>query len=424
MAATVSIGSYWTSKSQVDDLADLEAGVEQIVITNIGLTEMASTVKIVHVGTSQPSSPSSGQLWQDTSALSGAPSARLKRYVAEWRGVGGTYSATAPSTTDVGERWYDMGQELWRTYRDATDDLHGIAGWHPEDVAFQLWKNVNAGTVDKGDPVVNISTTTNVREMNTTTVPKDHSVVGVANETINTGQYGVVAMVSGGAYVDVYVGDTATAEAAKGDLLITSATAGEARTVGPRPVNPRLSAISRVTGLPAGAFAEATEATAGDGLVQCKLLGQVGGGAMQIITREQIAALSNLSVNNAYHVIDLTSPPDAGASVLADASHAPLIAVILDLELMGGRLSNNSAQDCNVQLRLSPDGSTETHFVNVRGRSIGDGTDTKHAQNPHGLFVQTSNESLDGFGERFQYKMTETEESFTDADIYVAGYIY
>lgn len=404
--------------------SDLVDAIEQLLLGNVSRSHMASTASVVTIGSSAPSTALiTGELWLDTSG--GIPI--LKRYDgSSFVNLGLFIEATAPSgVTTEGAVWYDTTLEILRIY----DTRDSLAGWHPVDNTLQLCTNQSGGDLLKGALVKPNNT---VRQFTTTTTAKDMKVYAVLLEAINgaTPAAGVIATFASGMVVDVLVdnaGDDGTVIA--GDGLVSFTVGGEARTVGPFVADPHVSATVTQYGTPLGCFGIALGVKDGSDLVRTQLIGYVGAGATRLFTRDSIAELTHLTMDNTYRDIDISNPPDSGADAVNDTKHKPLVSVRFDMRLGAGRASQASTE-IRAEFTLSPNGSAVAHHVTIQGQAHDvDGSDAILYSNQNGLWVRTSNSDETGLGQIVQYKGTvasssPSSQAWVKADIYVTGYIY
>ena len=327
---------------------------------------------------------------------------------------------SAPSSPNAGWLWYDTALDLLRQY----DTKDGITGWHPVSGCHALMTNRSGASVDSGDVLVRAPTHApdTDRQFATTTSVKDQGVFAVARETIADDGDGVVALVTGGAVVDVNVQGSTHGAVAKGDLLVTYSVAGEARTVGAAPGTGHPSEVQIQYGLPVGAFAEALVASSADEAISCRLLGQVGQGCYVQVAQTSIWRY--LTTIGGYQVVDCSATAsgtaggqNAAGTALIDTDHAPLLAADLTYNLVDNPGGSSGSRD----IRFSKDGSTinrrfqhwfeaststevQAH-AGLIGTSIGDGTAANNNVVGDKVFVENN------------AVMDETE-------LFLEGYIY
>ena len=391
--------------------ADLVYWFTQSLFGDVDRDHFATGTNPVVSSATAPSAPATGLGWFDTDT----------GVVSFWSGsewiASVVYSATAPSGT--GTLWYDTTLQLLRRYetRDA------IAGWHPLDVAYQLMHNRSGGTVAANLVAIKSTAGTSNREFTTTVAVKDQGVIGVLLEETNDAAAGVVALVSGGAVVDVLADDAAADGAiAKGDLLVTYTVAGECRTVGPAPSGFTGSGFSFRTmgGVPVGAFAEALGGKdATTHLVRCRMLGSVGTGST--IRGELVSIVASLT-EGADTEVDFSGSE-------YNAKHLPIIGfqAYVNLSDDGGA----AGTDVHLQLQFKPGGAATVARVNLEHRGAGQGSANggtpgivQHAWND--VFVVT-NDGLaggyDGVGSLFTYNLT-AGVAYDTKQLGHIGYIY
>jgi hypothetical protein len=279
---SVTLGTDWVAAGQVATLPVMQTAITQALFGNVDRDHFASGTNPIVSSATAPTSPAVGLGWFNEST----------GVISCWSGsewvAAVTVSATAPVSASNGKAWYDSTLRLLRIY----DTIDTIAGWHPVTPGYQLMHNRSGGTVAASRVVVSSTAGTSNREFTTSVIVKDQSVCGVLLESTNSNAAGLVAMVSGGAVVDVLADDAAADGAVvKGDGLVTYSVAGECRTVGALPTNPYIGIHQRVTGTPCGCFAVALGAKdATTHLVRARLLGYVGSGAF--VTREPSTIVS------------------------------------------------------------------------------------------------------------------------------------
>lgn len=429
MALTGSLNGTWDD-GFIDSMTEMRDNVEGQTYSGLDRTNCQADTTVGTIATSGPSSPKTGEIWIDSSVPAAgagtAPAVRLRLWDGTaWIGVGTAYYAeTPPSTTDTGQLWYDQTLELFRVYRSATDDGAkagtGIAGWHPLDEGYQLWKNKSGGAVSANRVV--IWDGTNERGFTTTTTPKDQRVLGVTLEAAAAdGDNVVVALVGSGAFVDIYC-DVGPGNVAIGDAIAAGPVAGEARTVGSLISNPAASATARQSGTPLGAFAVARAATSSDGVVPCKLLGYVGAGATYRKASSAIATfaseLADANWDGGWDEID-------GDAYVADSKHKPILGFHLcaDATMV---TTDNDPTVLTMQLSLGPDASSAFQVVRAAGSME---NQLRMGMQGADMFVPTSDGTpYTALGSKFYWKGDKTASLGTatmiDANIRAVGYVW
>lgn len=319
---------------------DLYDAIANALYGGFSRLHAAATASIPTIGTTAPSTALVvGELWVDTNTTP----AQIK----SWSGsafVNTSYfiGTAAPSSTTAGTGWYDTTLKVWRVY----DTIDSLAGYHPQNGAYQLWTNVNASTVAANRVVVQDTSADNLRKFDTTTAEKHQLVIGVTMESVATAAAGVIAIVGGGATVTLQVDPTAaTGDIRRGDALVTYTSAGLARSAGALPKGGSTSQTKVIIGVYLGAFAEAmTErlTAAGAGTIKARLLGQVGTGAHVMLNVTNAPILSDTTPATSSTAIDVTATAsgtsgaqNAAGTALMDTRHAPLAAADLSWSIVG-----------------------------------------------------------------------------------------
>jgi len=353
---------------------------------------------------SAPTSPTTGLLWHDTS--SGAVSVWTG---SEWLGVGLHIGATAPTST--APLWADTTLNIVRRYWT----IDGIEGWHPVDSAYQLMVNRSGGVVEANRVVTRGTTSTSgEREFDTTDTVKSQAVIGVTLESVASTASGVVAMVSGGATVDILADDgEADGAIAKGDGLVTYSVAGECRTVGSLPGDPRASSSKLSTGLPVGCFAEAIGTKdATTHLVRARLLGRVGEGVDLYSATGGATLIGSFTIDGSVQDFDEAS---FGATT---TKHLPVVGVFRSFDVTVG--GSTGVFDC--ELDLQQGGSTFSK-LNMQGNN-GSGTEASGNLAVQLLPTNGGSGSYDQAGNNWQYTATETTKTFQQLNSRFHGYRY
>ena len=422
MALTGSLGGAWDD-GVIQTMTEMRNDVQGMTYTGADRTNMATDSTVATISTSSPSSPKTGELWIDTSSLTGSPAVRPRVYNgSEWVGHSVYYATSAPSSTTTGLLWYDMTLEILRMYRSATEDLHGVGGWHPvQEGTYQLWTNKSAGTVSANRVV--IYDTATERGFLTTTVAKNQRVLGVTLEEASVDESVVVAMVGGGATVNVYC-NGATLAVTLGDAIATSATAGEARSVGAMPAGVTDSATVYEQGTPLGAFGIAREASSSDAAIAVTLLGYIGQGCVRRKAATTIAAfadgLANANWDGGWDEVDVADyPPGVGGNDFIDsANHKPIAAVLLSLNASMDHGSGQAASAVTLTLALGKDASTTLQYLNMEEtETVSSGlAGFIHSIQASDVFVPTSNGSpYTTMGQKFYWAGTKTATAGTAA---------
>lgn len=307
--------------------ADFTFWFTQALFAGIDRDHFASGSAPVVSSASEPTSPTTGLVWHNQST--GAVSVWTG---SEWLGIGLHIGATAPTST--APMWADTTLNIVRRYWT----IDGIEGWHPVDSAYQLMVNRSGGVVEANRVVTRgTASTSGEREFDTTDTVKSQAVIGVTLESVASTASGVVAMVSGGATVDILADDDALDGAiAKGDGLVTYSIAGECRTVGPLPGAAHGSGSFQATahiGTPLGCFAEALGTKDNvTHLVRARLLGRVGAGACVFVPDDTIKLLeTSESATTTWADVDLNVP--GTGTLFRDSKHSPACAVEFDVQL-------------------------------------------------------------------------------------------
>ncbi|TFG51264.1 MAG: hypothetical protein E4H37_08170, partial [Gemmatimonadales bacterium] len=325
----VTLATDWVAAGEVASLPVLQTAITGALFGDIDRDHFAVGTNPIVSSATAPSTPATGLGWHNTS----------NGVVSYWSGsewiAGVTYATSAPNAT--GTPWYDQTLKILRAY----DTIDGITGWHPVSTGYQLMDNRSGGTVTANKVVVRSTDATSNRCFTTTTVVKDQSVVGVLlEETVNNAP-GVVAMVAGGAVVDILADDGAADGAiAKGDGLVSYSESGECRTVGPLGSTAILSATLGsawyAVGVPLGCFAEALGTKdATTHLVRARLLGSVGTGRRVVLQSDNEIYVpvhsATVAHGDAGTTLDLDSP--ATGTVIQNSKHLPTAVASLHVHL-------------------------------------------------------------------------------------------
>lgn len=441
MALTGSLNGAWDD-GFIDTMSQMRDNVEGQTYSGLDRTNCATDTTVGTIATSGPSSPKVGEMWVDSSTPAAgagtAPAVRLRLWDgSQWiSGDGIYYATTAPTQTDTGQLWYDQTLELLRVYRGATQDGEkagtGIAGWHPVDEGYQLWKNKSGGAVSANRVVVWDGT--NEKGFTTTTNPKDQRVMGVTCEAAAAdGDNIVVALVGSGAFVDIYCNAT-SGNVAIGDAIATSSVAGEGRTVGSLNANPASAAGVLQYGTPLGAFAIARAAISSAGVVPCKLLGYVGAGAVRRFAEDACADTTAVTDNwtsanwdGTWREIDLASMPLGGDAVTdnGDAKHKPIVGVYATVELQGS-LTPATAGTASLLAEFGPNGSAVTTKVRA-GANIDAAANAGFWDAQGDVFIPTTaGTPYTALGQKLQWRGTKVVLAglMSGTKMFITGYLF
>ena len=351
---------------------------EAWLVRNLDESAMAGSFRIWRVG-SRVLTLDGSPTWSTTLPVTKGPQKRAMIYngAVDLDLLQGFYYHSDPDSVPGsqyqidGLKAYDAFKGMWRTWRAALSDPHGVdvgsgGGWHP-DAWCALMKNESGAAVLKGDILTRSDASE--RGFSTTTVEKDCDLVGVAMEGIDDGDWGVVALIGSGAIVDVRVLGSTHDTVTVGDYLITGTVAGSARNGGPvsAPPSTFISSLPvSVTGTPRGAFAVAMEGTSSDGLIPARLLGYVGEGATVCGLADVLATASKSSP-----IGDGPQVPVDIAPQLLDPGHAPLVSIDLKLDMSvdGGAPGDNAQGRFAIGGRDSP--SHKVFHLTGRGGPAG-----------------------------------------------------
>jgi hypothetical protein len=427
--ASDSIGQASTIATPAEHATRLAAAT----YTGLDRTNTQSDTKVLTVDTAANSTDDGEQTWNTTSLIgSNGPSRRLQiqdstaGVALEF--VECLYSASTPASgyNIPGVMWRDMTLHLWRRYESATTAPNGVAGWHPVDSAYALWKNESGGTVAATKVVIHKAAgTAELRAFTTSTIGKDQAVVGVTLESITDGAYGVIALASGSAEVTILADDgEANGAIAKGDFLASFTVAGECRTVGPQTASGIVAAGNHTLGTPMGAFAVALGVKdAGTHLVRAKMLGFVGAGAMAFLKRVKIVSDTAPETANAELFASKIASGTSGAQGTETAAistkHLPFCAARMDVSVVATMAAGGSV----IEVGFYADGGTVVETVvgfvmQGNGDTIGGFVSTGFIPT-HGAGATTTKGSV------FSYIYAPTNiASVGTFEMYLTGYIY
>lgn len=388
--------------------ADFVYWFTQALFGDVDRDHFASGTSPVVSSASAPSAPATGLGWHDTA--SGA--------VSFWDGSAWItsvfISATAPGSTGV--PWYDTSIGTLRVYVT----LDGIVGWHSTDPAFQLMTNRSGSTVEVNNVVIRDTTGTTAREFTTGIIVKDQGVVGVLMEEATVGGDGLVAMVGGGAVVNVLADDAAADGAiVMGDGLVHYSVKGECRTVGQLPgnwINSTAIDFEETHGTPMGCFAEALgPKDATTHLVRARLLGSVGSGA-DIWFHAVEDSITD------YSVVGTSTDYDETAN-LKSAKHGPLVGVYRSWR--AGITTGTGLYDCELFMRRGDDSfaSNADQVLVIEGHN---GTGSIVSGCLARTFLRTSagTGAYGDPGNIWVYKRVETARTFGSIQSKLTGYRY
>jgi len=364
---TVTLATDVVGNGEVASLAELAGLTTDSSYGDITQSHFKQSVCTpIAIGPVAPSNPFAGLHWLDTSLSRW----ELKFYTGSaWKSVSYERLAAAPTSPVDGDLWYDTTLRLLRTYKTEDD----LTGWHPVSEGYQLRYNDGAQPITAEQVVSWISPVGSKRPCSQSGgVPKLTNVLGVALEDIAAAASGVIAMVGSQAVVEVSV-DTSTHSVAAGDWLVTSGTAGVARSAGGLVTNPYVSAGKRSFGVPLGAFAVAAEAnTSGStATVKARMIDQLGTGMHVLFPAKQIIALGDTipggdlldatnSIDGTSRDVDLADTPRSGGTVLESDKHDPIAGALVTIQ---AAVNGGAAELAEFY--------AEGHYVSISGETPG-----------------------------------------------------
>jgi hypothetical protein len=334
---TITPGVDFPGNAQIASINDLVTWFTQSTFGDVDRDHFASGTTPIVVSSVAPTAAVTGLGWFDTST------GQISFYNGTaWIGSV-TYADDAPDST--GNLWYDTSLDVLRRY-----ELRGsITGWHAVSPDYALMHNRSGVTVAANLVVVQSNEGTSTQEFTTGTTIKDPGVLGVLLEATDNDLFGLVALASGSAVVDVKA-DVASTDGtiAKGHYLSHFSEIGECRTSGPKATVAYNADGSRVTGVPLGAFAEALGAKDGTThLVSARMLGGVGQGAT--VTKVKVSFVTTTTTDGDegdWEEIDF------GTAVSAMHKPVAMVNALLTLEASDG---GNNHQTASVDLSIDAD---------------------------------------------------------------------